>query len=340
MRETCAVTELSQSAASPPPNGSLPSWLRLLFIPLVIVAAIVLIWAILRWPARRTVSPRDLVRELGPSGKSDWQQAYALAELLADPEHGERREDAALAAELAALLQVQLDAGEMDVNRIQLRVFLCRALGEFAVPTGLPVLIQAARQERNPAEIAVRRAALEALAALADRVGPRPLQSNKTLIEILVTAARDHGPGAEAPAQRAGLRASAAFGLGVLGGEPSLEELQRLLDDPCPNVRYNAAAGLARHGRAAAIPMLLTMLDPNNADAVADETSAAGRAWKRSLVWTNGIRAATQLAERNPAADCRPLATALEVLVNSEVPDSVRGQARELLRALRKTPRE
>ncbi len=349
------MTELPESDASLPPNApasdaglvpdasataSAPSALRLLFIPLVLVAAMVLIWTILRWPSRETVSPRDLVRDLAQPGRSHWQQAYSLAELLRDPEHADLRQDAALAADLAALLQLQLDAAELDANRINLRIFLCRALGEFTIPTGLPVLIQAARQERGPAEVAVRRAALESLAARASQAGARTLQNDEAVLETFVAAVRDRGTGASDQAQRAELRSCAAFGLGVLGGQPSLEALRPLLDDPSPNVRYNAAAGLARHGQTAAIPALLEMLAPDNPEATAGEVSAAGQAWKRALVWTNAIRAASQLAERNPGADCRPLAAAIESLSQADVPAKVLSQAREALTTLQTAPQE
>lgn len=347
------MTESPESVASLPPDGSASgpgpspsptatasaSPLRLLFVPAVIVAAAVLIWIILRWPIRETVSARDLVRDLSRPGRSHWQQAYSLAELLRDPQHAELRQDAALAADLAALLQLQLDAAEMDPNRVQLRVFLCRALGEFAVPAVLPVLVQAGRQERGPAEVAVRRAALEAIAASTSHVGAATLQKDEAVLQTFTAAARDHGQGATDQAIRAELRASAAFGLGVLGGEPAVEELQQLLDDPSPNVRYNAATGLARHGQTAAIPVLLEMLQPANSEAIADEESATGRSWKQVLVWTNAIRAASQLARRNTATDGRQLAAAMESLVKSDVPASVRDQAREALLALEKTRR-
>ncbi len=348
------MTELTESDASLPPNDSVPgagtsspptpttpaSSLQLLFIPLVLVAVTVLIWAILRWPTRETVTARDLARDLSRPGKSHWQQAYSLAELLRDPRHAKLKQDAALAADLAAMLQLQLDAAEMDANRIQLRIFLCRALGEFAVPAVLPVLVQAGRQERGPAEIAVRRAALDALAAFASQAGAAALQNDDAVLQTFLAAAQDREQAATDSGQRAELRASAAFGLGVLGGAPALEELQRLLDDPSPNVRYNAATGLARHGQTAAIPVLLEMLQPENREAIADEPSATGRAWKQALVWTNAIRATRQLAQRNPNADCRSLAAAMESLAGSAVPAHVASQSREALLELEKTQRE
>ena len=343
------MPDLPESAAPLPSGGSASnagslterpasSSARLLLVPLVLVLAAVLVWLWVRWPGREAVSPQDLVRDLGRPNRSHWQQAYALAELLRDPQHAGLKRDAALATELAALLEAQLDAAQLDANRVNMRIFLCRALGEFTVPSVQPVLIRAGRLERGPAEIAVRRSAVEALAAHAAQGRPGVLENNAALLETLIAAARESGQASAEQTQRAELRASAAFALGVLGGDPALEQLQRMLDDPIPNVRYNAATGLARHGRTAAMPVLLEMLDLHNSEAVAGENSPAGRAWKHALVLANAIRAAQQLVQRNPQADRQPLVTAVQALANADLTPAVRSQAREALLALSAKP--
>lgn len=311
---------------------------RLLFIPLVLVMAGVLVWLFVRWPGRATVTAHDLVRDLGRPGRSHWQQAYALAELLRSPQRAELTRDPALAADLSELLARQMDAGPLDANRIKMRVFLCRALGEFSLPVVQPVLVRASRLERSAAEIAVRRSAVEALAAHAGHVH-RPV-ADAAVIEALIATAREDDGHAAARAQRAELRASTAFALGVLGSESALDQLRQMLDDSQPNVRYNAAIGLARHGHAAAVPVLLEMLDPGNPESVATEASAGDRAWRQTTVLTNAIRAAQQWAERNPPAERRTLAAAIESLDHADVPVSVRSQARQTLAALAALPDE
>lgn len=318
-------------------NRDAASPARLLFIPLVLVSAAVVVWLFVRWPGRATVSPRDLVRDLGRPGKSHWQQAYALAELLRSPQHAELKRDAALAAELAALLQAQLDAGQPDTNRINLQVFLCRALGEFAVPGVQPVLVRASRLERTGAEIAVRRAAVEALAAQAAHA--RTTDSNAAAVEALLAAARENSAPSADTAQRAELRSSAAFALGVFGGPAAMTQLQVMLDDPSSNVRYNAAIGLARHGHASAAAVLLEMLEPGHPDNVAGAGAAAGRAWKQTVVLANAIRAAQQWCERNPEADHGPLTAAIKALARGDLPPAVQDQARQTLAALSASPR-
>ena len=176
-------------------------------------------------------------------------------------------------------------------------------------PSVQPALMRASRLERNPAEIAVRRAAVEAIAAHAASAGPGTLDNDATLAQTLIATAQESGRDSADKSQREELRASVAFALGVLGSDPALAQLQRMLDDPSPNVRYNAATGLARHGHAAALPVLLEMLDPGNPEAVAGEVSAAGRTWKQEAVLVNGIRAAQQWAEQNPQADRRAVSS-------------------------------
>lgn len=311
--------------------------MRLLFIPLALVAAVLVVWLLVRWRGQESISAEDLVRDLGHPANSHWQQAHALAELLRGPQQAQLRQDAQLAAELATLLDAQLDAGPSDANRINLRVFLCRALGEFRVPSVQPVLIRASRLERAPAELAVRRSAVEALAAHADRTSAA--DRDPELLETLLAAAREHSDIEADKTPRAELRAGAAFALGVLGDPPALAQLQFLLGDPHPNVRYNAATGLARHGHAAALPVLIEMLRPDNPQATAGESSAAGRSWKQAVVLINALRAAERWAELNPPAAGRPLIAAVATLLEPErgpaqLAPAVQQQARRTLSAL------
>jgi hypothetical protein len=348
MCEAPTVSEPPEPAAFVPPDrpasdaggASAATSARLWFIPLVVVFAVALVWLLSRWSGSRSVSPQEIVRDLGRPGKSHWQQAYVLAELLHSSQHAGLKQDAALAAQLSALLEAQLDDVGLDANRLNMRIFLCRALGEFAVPAVQPVLLRASRLERNPAEIAVRRAAVEAIAAHAVGVGPSTLHNNAALAQTLIATALEGGRDAADKTQREELRASVAFALGVLGSEPALDELQRLLDDPSANVRYNAATGLARHGHTAALPVLLEMLDPGNPQAVAGEVSAAGRTWKREAVLNNAIRAAQQWAQQNPQADHEPLIAAVEALVTADLTVSVRTLARQTLPALSVSPKQ
>jgi hypothetical protein len=335
----CVPQDRPTSAAEVSSLVTATTSVRLLFIPLVVVLAVALVWFLIRWPGTDAVAPQDIVRDLGRPGKGHWQQAYALAELLHSPQHARVKQDTALAAELAALLEAQMDAAALDANRVNMRVFLCRALGEFTVPAVQPTLMRASRLERSPAEIAVRRAAVEALAAHAANTDQGKLDNVDSLARTLIATAQESGRDSADKSQHERLRASVAFALGVLGSGPALAQLQRMLDDSSPNVRYNAATGLARHGHAAALPVVLEMLNPDNPDAVVGESSLPGRTWKQEAVLVNGLRATQQWAQQNPQADREPLIAAIQTLLHADLTASVRTLARQALRAISTKPK-
>ena len=79
--------------------------------------------------------------------------------------------------------------------------------------------------------------------------------------------------------------------MGVIGGDAVLDKLRFMLEDTHPDVRYNAAARLAHHGDAAAVPVLVEMLDPDEQAGVEVEKQEDMRAFKRSLITINALRA-------------------------------------------------
>ena len=152
--------------------------------------------------------------------------------------------------------------------------------------------------------------------------------------ETVLAATAAAAPESAAPDELATLRATATFTLGALGGDWATARLEQLLSDPAPNVRFNAATGLARHGVPVAVTVLTEMLDPQNPSAVDGETTVEGRQWKRALIITNALRAARELAARNPAANLEPLRQAVERLDCADVSIAIRDAARETLPAL------
>jgi len=301
---------------------------------MVIVAIFVGIWLVFGLVAHVGSDPTELVQDLKKGKDTSWQKALTLANVLRSSEYEDLKRDPKIATDLALVLQSQIETGTMDAESIKLRVFLCRALGEFEVPDVVPVLTQAIRVERDGAEVVVRRSALEAIAVLATNIGAETLREDEQLMEAVLAASKEQSEDAVAKRRRDDLRTTAAFTLGVIGGKLTIEQLEVLLSDPYPNTRYNAATGLARHGEIAAIPVLVEMLDPDNQFAVQTESSVEAKAWKRELVVTNGIRAVKQLADRNPSADVSQLKDALEKVVGSSLEPTVRAEARETLHAL------
>ena len=302
------ASEKSPSAAAPhrvPP--------QLYLVPLLVASLLVVVWLVFSWSLPAEYDPQTLVRDMRVPNHGNWQKAYALAELLRDPRNEALRESAVLCGELAAILEEQLRTANDDRSQLQFRVFLCRALGEFHVPDGLPSLVQAAEVSHRKGHVDVHCASLEALAVLAENAGPDVLLRDARAMSVLLDASRvTSDPGASISNDR--VASTAAFTLGVVGGPVATQRLRQLLDDRRPAVRYNAATGLARHGDTASIPVLLEMLDTDHHLSLEQEADAAWSARHRELVLSNALRAAARLVAANPQADRRGLMDALERL--------------------------
>ena len=317
-----------------PPNGDDPSTAshplgtlgKLILLPALVVLVLVLTAVVVGWLTRSPGDVDSMVDALEKGGNRRWRAAVHLAGALAEPNGAERKRDPVLAGRLMRILQREIESGGVGDEEITLRMYLCRALGEFHLIEPLPVLVEAAITERDPREVDVRRSAIEATAVLASNVGPSRLRSHAELITALSEAADDARPP---------LRSAAAFTLGVMGGPEAEAKLAALLADPHPDVRYNAATGLARHGNVKAIDVLLEMLDPSETAGVDVEKQEPARDFKRAMILVNGLRAADQLAAANPSADWSRLERAIERLARAEVDGAVRARAGEVLDRLR-----
>ncbi len=333
--------------------------LQLFFIPMIIVAIIVMVWMMFSWLAHMGSNPRDLVKKLEAGDDAAWQRAGTLADMLRTREH--LKYDVELAAALSGILDREIAKGgtekNANQNQIHLRIYLCRALGEFQVPSVLPSLLNAARTERDASnieppdprqpptltELHVRRTALEALAIAISNWGAEDYRDNSGLLEVLIDASKGRGASSADETLRRELRSTAAYTLGVLGGETALDRLavmvgvpddRRYPGDSYANARFNAATGLARHGDLRAVPELVYMLDPDNDEIVETEEYESSKSFKRSLVITSGIQAIEMLIENNNEADLQPLEEALKKLAESDSPISVRTRAKETLHRL------
>jgi hypothetical protein len=201
--------------------------------------------------------------------------------------------------------------------------YLCRALGNLETEEALSPLLDAAERDRSPEEVAVRLGALEGIAVLASTLGTTAIQQNERAMDVLLECSRTTDDGLPPPENgspdfkpRSEVRVTAAFALGVVGGERATDRLAVMLDDPYPSARYNAATGLARQGESRAVPVLIEMLDPDNDLAAFNERSQRDNESGRITVIKNGIEAAAQLAKRSPDADLASLHRALERVAN------------------------
>ena len=307
--------------------------LQLFLIPLLIVSIVVLLWLTFSWLAHMGGDdPQSLITGLGRGDDQSWQGAHRLAELLRnpDPKYDQLRADSKLARQLADLLERDLAnpaQGDGDQLLVMRRMFMCRALGSFTVTDGLPVLMRAAKEERDPIEVQVRLAALEAITTLADNCGPESFQAHAELMNVVLACSREPSDSGPPPTTRNGeettyrphaeIRSVAAFALGVIGGNQATERLTQMLRDPYANARYNAATGLARRGDPACVRVLKEMLDPDNNQAARDESNDRDKDRKRATVLINGVRASLELAQANPQADLTEVKAALKALAES-----------------------
>lgn len=326
----------SADAALPPVEAPTASFiLQLFLIPLLIVSIVVLLWLTFSWMAYLGRDDKvALLKRLEDFDANSWQAAKELADVLRspDPKYDELRADRQLALKLAGILEGDKQKPTTDEGkkvRAQRRMFLCRALGMFTVTDGLPVLLSCAAQNNDVADAEVRMAALEAIATLADNLGPEKIRQQPKVMPTLLAASKASGSSEPPPAASAGerviyqpdaeVRAVAAYTLGVLGGKESLDRLAVMVRDVYPNARYNAATGLARHGDARCIPVLKEMLAPDNRFADDDERYEADKDRKRAAVILAGIQAALKLSEKNPQADLTLVKQALDKLVSADL---------------------
>ena len=309
----------------PPSAGFL---VQLFLVPAIIVGIIVCVWVAFHWLAQLGNDPQAAVRSLRRNTEGRWQSALNLANDLRGPGGAKLKADEALAGELASILADEVKSGRpvggghsAEQSRT-LCVYLCRALGEFAVPEAAPPLV--ARAETTE-QTEIARAAVEALAVLATNLAAAGGSfADAPAVSAAVTGAtRSNDPG---------LRSSAAFTLGVVGGEAARGRLEELCGDVEDDVRANAALGLARLGDPAAYDTLAEMLAlPDVATRPGDDESQAAR-YKRAMVVVNAIKGVGLLVDDTGDAPPGRIVSALEGLREDAIPDVRQGAAAVLRR--------
>ena len=315
-----------------PPNAGFI--VQLFFIPLLIVSIIVGIWLMFSWIAQAGSNPRSLVAEMRKNNDASWQRAFELANLLRNSATESIKDDADFAKELCDFLEAEMKQASKVQHKVKLRVFLCRAIGQFHTDVVVTTLLRVITTPAEGSELEVQISAVEAIAVFVHERGSQPLAQRDEIVAALAEASRSSTENADQRRLYDELRSRAAFALGVTGSDAALNRLHELLDDSYPNTRFNATTGLARHGDPRAMPGLLEMLDPDNVALSADEVSDSEKANKRVWVLQNGIYAAQKYLPGREA-DSNVLIEAVEKLTSADVPDSVQLEAKNLLFSLR-----
>lgn len=311
-----------------PPNAGFI--VQLFVVPGAIVAVILLVWLLFSRIAQTGHDPSDYLRALQRNTPARWQAAASVADALrTDKKNAALKANTVFAAELAKILEAELDSQRRSETDVQFQGFLCKALGEFNAPTGLPTMLKAAALPAEPSTLQLRRAALEAIALLANNVAAQGPLSDPQLVATLDATAKDDEPQ---------IRGATAFALGVIGAPESLERIAGMLTDAYPDVRYNAATGLARHGDARAVEVLVEMLDAQNDAGVKVEEAESAREYKRFMILYNALQAAKQLHQANPAADVGALRQAISRLLDSKPDKKLLIKAEEVAKLLASPP--
>lgn len=291
----------------PPSAGFL---VQLFLVPGVIVAIIVGVWLTFHWLAHLGNDPQAYLRTLRRDSEGRWQAALNFANDLRGPGGETLKADATLATEVGNVLDDEVAKGRTNEQSQRLKIYLCRALGEFAVPEAVPPLVSRAA---DLADLETARAAVEAIAVLTTNLaaaGQRAADPQQ-VAEVVVAASKSDDKQ---------LRGSAAFTLGIVGGEAAVEQLVVLQSDASEDVRYNAATALARLGRDEAYETLAEMLALEDVDAGPDEQSQSER-YKRALVVVNALRAVALLVDATGASPPGGIVARVEELKNDPVSD-------------------
>jgi HEAT repeat protein len=249
-------------------------------IPLAVVGITVLVYAGFRSLLADDRTPQDYLAEIRSGGSNRrWPAAYELSRLMSDPKV---RADRALAPALVAAY----DASKDDDPRV--RRYLALAIGRLDPPLP-PQAVASLTQALDDPDSEARITAIWALGSTGDPSAAAALQP--------LYASSD-----------AGIRKMVVYALGALPGEGQVRTLQTALQDSAPDVRWNAAVGLARHDRADGVPVLRQMLDRSYVEQIVKrDVAQTDDLDPVADVIISGVRAAAALRD----ASLRPAIEAL-----------------------------
>jgi len=270
-------------------------------IPLSVVALTVTVYVGFRSLLADDRSPQDYLAEIRNGGSDRrWPAAYELSRLMSDPKV---RSDRNLASALVKAFQE-------SKNDPEVRRYLALALGRLdppLPPEALSELTQALDDPDGQTRINV----IWALGSSGD----------EAVVPRLV-------PLYQAPDADAGIRKMIVYALGALPGTAQIETLLMALQDATPDVRWNAAVALARHGRSDGTAVLQQMLDRAYVErTVKREVRQDQDEDPIAEVMISGIRAGAAI--RNPT-----LKPVIETLSQQDRSMKVRQAALEALKAM------
>ena len=224
-------------------------------IPLAVVAVIGVVYLGFRSMVADTRGPRDYLAEVQNGGTDRrWPAAYELSRLMDDPQV---RADRSLAPALVKAFEQAKD----DDPRI--RRYLALAIGRLDPPLPADAIDVLSKSLDEP-----DRAAAPGIDAWISRLTG---WSDSDLGEVRISTIWALGASGDPrvavrlmpfyQSPDAGVRKIVVYALGALPGDAQLETLRAALQDPEPDVRWNAAVGLARHGDRQGAGVIRQMID-------------------------------------------------------------------------------
>jgi len=202
-------------------------------IPLAVVGVTVMVYVGFRSLLTDTHTAQEYLTEIRTGGSSRrWPAAYELSRMMADPKV---RADRTLGP---ALVQA-FEASKGDDPRV--RRYIALALGRLDPPLPPQAVADLSTSLDDP-DSEARISTIWALGSSGDASVVPKLQP--------LYASDDPG-----------IRKIVVYALGALPGDAQLTTLRTALQDAAPDVRWNAAIALSRHGNHEGVPVLRQMLD-------------------------------------------------------------------------------
>ena len=284
------------------PLAAAPSLaVQFFLIPLAVVAVVVAVYGGFRMMVTDERTPEEYLLDVRTGGRERrWPAAYELSRLLDDP---------AVEARHPGLGQALVDAFvDLRGDDPRIRRYLALAIGRLRTPP--PGTIAALTAALDDADSETVISVVWALASLGDEaVVPRVVSMYRS--------------------SDAGVRKMAVYALGVLPNDGAHTTLRAALDDPAPDVRWNAAVALARHRDARSAGVLARMLDREHVTGLV--TASETRLDPAGEVMISGLQAAAGLGSAGVGEDLR---SAIAAIAAADPNVKVQNAALEALDAL------
>ena len=253
-------------------------------IPLLVVGATVLVYVGFRSLLSEDRSAEEYLTDIRSGGSNRrWPAAYELSRLMADPAFV-KREEAVLAPELTKAF------AESTNDDPRVRQYLALTLGRLTPPIpaeARQLLIGALNDQDSQTRIS----AIWALGSTGDASAAGDIEGQYR-------------------SDDAGVRKMAVYALGSLPAPAGDDTLVKALGDSQPDVQWNAAIGLARHGRHEGVPVLRRMLDRSYVERnVTRQAQPRADVDAVGEVMISGLRAIAALKESTLSEQVKTLST-------------------------------